>query len=96
METRESDRKADTPQSYLVETPEGAVYRRNRRHLHRDASHDQSILHTYSGTNVQSKQREITEHKQQSRSPEHQQASNDGAEGYRTRSGRLVKQPNRY
>ena len=26
---------ADTPRSYLVETPERAVYRRNRRHLHR-------------------------------------------------------------
>ena len=43
---------ADTPRSYLVETPEGAVYRRNRRHLHRDVSHDQSILHTDSGAHI--------------------------------------------
>jgi len=25
--------RADTPRSYHVETPDGAIYRRNRRHL---------------------------------------------------------------
>ncbi|KAK3732551.1 hypothetical protein QZH41_017842, partial [Actinostola sp. cb2023] len=29
---------ADTPRSYRVETPDGAVYRRNRKHLHQDKS----------------------------------------------------------
>ena len=29
---------ANTPRSYKVETPDGAVYRPNRRHLHQDKS----------------------------------------------------------
>ena len=32
---------ADTPRSYLVKMSDGGVYRRNRRHLHKDTSQDQ-------------------------------------------------------
>ena len=37
---------ADTPGSYVVETSDGGVYRRNRRHLHKDTSQDQYNVHT--------------------------------------------------
>ena len=40
---------ADTPRSYLAETPEGAVYRRNRRHLHRDAEYFCGLVNQETG-----------------------------------------------
>ena len=37
---------ADRPRSYLVKTSDGGVYRRNRRHLHKDTSQDQFYQYT--------------------------------------------------
>ena len=88
---------ADTPRSYLVKTSEGAVYRRNRRHLHKDASQDQSILYADVETNAEMKQPTSAEQEQQPQSSEDQQhEANNISDGYRTRSGRLVKVPDRY
>ena len=88
---------ADTPRSYFVKTSEGAVYRRNRRHLHKDTSQDRSILYTDGETNAEMKQPTSAEQEQQPQSSEDQQhEANNNSDGYRTRSGRLVKVPDRY
>ena len=88
---------ADTPRSYLFKTLEGAVYRRNRRHLHKDASQDQSIVYTDVETNAEMKQPTSAEQEQQPQSSEDQHHEvNNISDGYRTRSGRLVKVLDRY
>ena len=93
---------ADTPRSYVVETSDGGVYRRNRRHLHKDTSQDQYNVHTNIETKTEVIQPTSGEQEclQQSGNLEDQQqkASNTNIvqDGYRTRSGRLVKVPDRY
>ena len=64
---------ADTPRSYLVKTSEGAVYRRNRRHLHKDASQDQSMPYTDVERNAETKQPMSAEQEQHIQSSEDQQ-----------------------
>lgn len=90
---------ADTPRSYIVETSEGAVLRRNRRHLHKDTSQDQSSTKVNMETNVEinreTKQSTSNVEQQSQSSGSPQQQANNVEEGYRTRSGRLVKVPNR-
>ena len=36
-------RMANTPRSYLVTTPEGSTYRRNRRHINKDQSKEEAV-----------------------------------------------------
>ena len=83
---------ADTPRSYVVETSDGGVYRRNRRHLHKDTSQDLYNVHTDIETKTEVIQPTSGEQEclQQSGNPEDQQqkASNTNIvqDGYRTRS----------
>ena len=80
----------ETPRSYVVETPEGKVYRRNRKHLRHTASkpinrelYDFEIQPQNESTNVVSK----TPPQQQTPATETM---------VKTRSGRIVKPPERY
>ena len=88
---------SDTPRSYLVKTSDGGVYRRNRRHLHKDTLQDQFDQYAEVSTEVN---QPSGEQKQQSESVEDQQQKPSNTEivgdGYRTNSGRLVKAPERY
>ena len=106
---------ADTPRSYLVKSLEIAVYRRNRRYLHKDESQNQSMPYTDVERNAKTKQPTSTEQEQhpqcsedqkypQSSGDQHhpqcstnqQQETNNISDGYHTRSGRLVRVPERY
>ena len=80
----------ETPRSYVVETPEGKVYRRNRKHLRHTASkpinrelYDFEIQPQNESPNVVSK----TPPQQQTPATETM---------VKTRSGRIVKPPERY
>ena len=42
---------ANTPRSYLVTTPEGSTYRRNRRHINKDQSKEEGYLSDDDDTN---------------------------------------------
>ena len=93
---------ADTRRSYVVETSDGGVYRCNRRHLHKDTLQNQYNVHTDIETKTEVIQPTSGEQErlQQSGNLEDQQqkASNTDIvqDGCRTRSGRLVKVPDRY
>jgi len=94
--------KADMPRSYVVKTSDGGVYRRNRRHLHKDTSQDQFSQLTDTGRNIEVTQSTSDQQDglQQSENLEDHKQNADNTdiaqEGYRTRSGRLVKVPDRY
>ena len=88
---------ADTPRSYVVKTPEGAVYRRNRRNLLQDTSNSLVSNDTSDSRAVQWPAEQEQSQEQQPESLESRQhETNNGSDGYRTRSGRLVKVPDRY
>jgi hypothetical protein len=81
-------RKSSTPRSYDVKTQDGAVYRRNRRHLLKTKEKLPEIYDTYEDTN-----KEVTELNDKMsliiNEPNQTQE-------IRTRSGRLIKKPARY
>ena len=88
---------ADTPRSYVVKTPEGAVYRRNRRNLLQDTSNSLVSNDTSDSRAVQWPAEQEQSQEQQPESLESRQhETNNGSDRYRTRSGRLVKVPDIY
>jgi len=78
---------ADTPRSYRVETPDGAVYRRNRKHLHQDKSASPKV--DTGETDTQQRDEQSTGVERATGVSELQD------EGHHTRSGRLIKKPTR-
>ena len=90
---------ADTPRSYLVKTSDGGVYRRNRRHLHKDTSQDQfdQYADVEINTEVNQPSGEQNQQLESVEDPQQKTSNTDIVQdGYRTRSGRLVKVPDRY
>ena len=100
METSESNWDSRyTPRSYLVKTSDGGVYRRSGRHLHKDTSQDH--FDQYADVEINTEVNQPSgERNQKPESVEDQQQKTSNTdnvqEGYRTRSGRLVKVPDRY
>ena len=92
------------PRSYVVRTPEGRVFRRNRRHLRetaerefpssadrQDANMDMDCENSSHATQENARA-EISTHTPQRRSD----TTNSFSQPYHTRSGRLVKTPARF
>ena len=82
--------EADTPRSYIVKTPDGATYRRNRIHLNKDKSSQQSERI------VEQQAESITPAKagdEASKTAPVSQPEQDNEMTTRTRSGRSVKKP---
>ena len=77
---------ADTPRSYKVETPDGAVYHRNRRHLHQDKS---------ASPKADTDETDTQQSDEQTTGVEGQGVLKLQNEGYHTHSGRLIKKPTR-
>ena len=89
--------KCEEPRSYLVSTPEGQTYRRNRVHLRESPqpSPKKNVRFTEPCTNISSPNHC---HNEESNPNISQKSSYDQAEGdkaYTTRSGRLVKKPDK-
>ena len=84
----------NTPRSYFVETPDGAVYRRNRVNLNTDRSApaQQPSAEAHPRSSEQDTP-EAYDSPQTTPAKEEEPHTPDSTEGYRTRSGRLVSRP---
>ena len=84
----------NTPRSYFVETPDGAVYRRNRVNLNTDRS--APAQQPSAEALPRSSEQDIPEayvSPQTTPAKEEEPHAPDSTEAYQTRSGRLVSRP---
>ena len=84
----------NTPRSYFVETPDGAVYRRNRVNLHTEKSTlaKQPSAEAHPRSSEQATP-ETYDSPDTTPAKEEEPYSSGSSDGYRTRSGRLVNRP---
>ena len=89
---------SNTHRSYILETPDGAVYRRNRVHLHNDKSAPaQQPAITAEPTSNEQKVAKDADNPPEAPSMNQKLPHPSGtSDGYHTRYGRLVKRPKRF
>ena len=89
---------SNTPRSYILETPDGAVYRRNRVHLHNDKSApEQQPAITAEPTSKEQKVAKDADNPPEAPSMNKKLPHPSGtSDGYHTRYRRLVKRPKRF